>query len=229
MLLQAIVLLSVSLVSSLEISRWLNVHASDGELGEFGNDHSLPAEKPWFCHKLECPTYTVTGNGTNYEVRKYPAFKWTTTTTEGLDYKHASSQNFMRLFRYISGANDKKVKIPMTAPVLVSVQVTQGPFCANNFTMHFFIPFESQENPPTPTENTVGLVTLEEQEVYVRSYGGFSSIEKLQKNAQKLAVDLEKDGLGASYDATMLYSAGYDSPFHLLNRHNEVWFIKKKD
>ena len=82
-----------------------------------------------------------------------------------MDYDHAQRQNFMRLFRYISGANEQKVKVPMTVPVLNSVQVTQGPFCAANFTMHFFLPYANQANPPTPTEKTVGLVTFEEQEV----------------------------------------------------------------
>lgn len=31
------------------------------------------------------------------------------------------------------------------------------------------------------------------------------------------------DGAGLSYNAATFFSAGYDSPFRLLNRHNEVW------
>lgn len=38
----------------------------------------------------------------------------------------------------------------MTAPVINQITITQGPFCAANFTMNFFVPYESQQAPPTP-------------------------------------------------------------------------------
>jgi len=49
-----------------------------------------------------------------------------------------------RLFKYISGDNVGHVKIPMTAPVTVKVTAAQGPFCEDNFTVSFFVPFEHQ-------------------------------------------------------------------------------------
>ena len=31
--------------------------------------------------------------------------------------------------------------------------------------------------------------------------------------------------LGISFDESMYYTAGYDGPFRLWNRHNEVWLL----
>lgn len=46
-----------------------------------------------------------------------------------------------RLYAYIGGANEEEVKIPMTSPVRVEVEAAAGPFCKNNFTVSFFVPF----------------------------------------------------------------------------------------
>uniref|UniRef100_K1RSZ0 Uncharacterized protein n=1 Tax=Magallana gigas TaxID=29159 RepID=K1RSZ0_MAGGI len=45
------------------------------------------------------------GNCPEYELRQYSASIWMSTNTAGVDYSKASSTNFMRLFRYISGTN----------------------------------------------------------------------------------------------------------------------------
>jgi hypothetical protein len=33
------------------------------------------------------------------------------------------------------------------------------------------------------------------------------------------------DGEGRKYSSSHYYSAGYDSPFRLVGRHNEVWIM----
>ena len=134
---------------------------------------------------------------------------------------------FMRLFDYIEGENDKKQKIPMTAPVAVIIQPGQGPFCKNNFTINFFVPFEDQSDPAAPTNKDVFISTQKEFCAYVIVYGGHSNIDDVQKYSEQLGEDLVNDGLGDTFRKDIFFSAGYDSPFKIFNRHNEIWFIKK--
>ena len=134
---------------------------------------------------------------------------------------------FMRLFDYIEGENVKKAKIPMTAPVAVEIQPGQGPFCKNNFTINFFIPFEDQDNPIAPTNKDVYISTLPKLCAYVIAYGGYSNIDEIQKYSEELGEALVKDGLGDTFRKDVFFYAGYDSPFKPLNRHNEIWYIRK--
>ena len=134
---------------------------------------------------------------------------------------------FLRLFDYIQGANVKKMKIPMTAPVAVQIQPGQGPFCKNNFTINFFVPFEDQANPAAPTDENVYISSFPAFTAYVKVYGGFSNFTDVQKYSEELSEELVKDGLGHTFREDLFFTAGYDSPFKLLNRHNEIWFIRK--
>ncbi|XP_065926133.1 heme-binding protein 1-like [Magallana gigas] len=93
-----------------------------------------------------------------YEPRQYSASSWMSTNTAGVDYSKASSTNFMRLFRYISGTYDDNIK-------------------------------------------------------------------EWIKEAIKLGQAI---GDTSKYHTEFSYTAGYDSPFRFLNRHNEIWFIAKQ-
>merc|ERR1711872_1208575 len=84
--------------------------------------------EPSFCHGLECPHFTVKKTTKDYELRCYQAYKWMSTNVAGYTYDKAVGMGFMRLFKYIQGANNQSVEIPMTAPVLVQIQPAQGPF-----------------------------------------------------------------------------------------------------
>lgn len=181
------------------------------------------------CNGLECPKYTVINTTKSYEIRHYPSFKWATASSHGktLDYEEASRENFMKLFRYISGNNEPKEKVEMTAPVLDIIPVTQGPFCAPDFAMHFFVPYELQSNPPKPNNDSdhVSIVQLPEMIVYVASYGGYNSQDKIQQHGKELGEALQRDGL--HFDEGKILTAGYDSPFKPFFRHNEVMFLTK--
>jgi len=128
----------------------------------------------------------------------------------------------MRLFRYIKGANDRKQKIKMTVPVINKKQHKSS----SASEMSFFIPFAQQANAPKPTASDVYIQKLQSLCVYVRSFGGWMKFNE-QKNKKKLKNALNKDGLGNSYRKDYYYTAGYDSPWKFLDRHNEIWFIKK--
>lgn len=181
-------------------------------------------KRPAFCNKLDCPEFKVLEDKPGYQLREYEASRWVSTNSVGISYKTALDNDFMLLFDYISGKNKAGKKIAMTAPVLNRIIPGQGPACENNFTMSFFVA-PSERTPPEPTDSKVFLSQMRKMQVYVRSFPGFAREEKKWVDeAEKLAKALPSS---ASYIKEYYYTAGYNSPFQLLDRHNEIWFIAK--
>ena len=58
-----------------------------------------------------------------------------------------------------------------------------------------------------------------------RSFGGFSNQDKNIAHAKELGEALKKDK--KAFEDSYFYTAGYDAPFKLFKRHNEVWFLAK--
>jgi len=175
---------------------------------------------PSFCNDLSCPRFTVVETHDEYEVRQYAASRWVTTNMTGVDFDSAQYDLFMRLFNYISGDNIAKAKVNMTCPVIDRIIPGQGPACEDNFTMSFYLPEEA----PAPSSDLVYFTDMPSMLVYVRSFSGFSSMPKYLKAAVDLTAALPS---GTQYHTSFWYANGYDSPFKLMNRHNEVWFIGK--
>jgi hypothetical protein len=78
---------------------------------------------------------------------------------------------------------------------------------------------------PSPTNPDVFLSTTPGMDVYVISYSGFSNGDTAKAKAAELMAKLK--AAGEDYDASAWFTAGYDSPFTMGNRHNEVWIPKK--
>ncbi|XP_077998132.1 heme-binding protein 2-like [Glandiceps talaboti] len=179
--------------------------------------------EPSFCNGLDCPRFTVLSKTKVYEERSYEASKWTSTLVTGTDYRSSVSEGFMKLFQYISGNNEARIKVAMTAPVITKVEPGQGPACASNFTISFMVPFADQDNPPKPSDPTVFLSELPALKAYTRSFGGFASFNDFVTAAHEM--DSALNGT-SGYTTDYYYTAGYDSPYKLFDRHNEVWFIE---
>jgi hypothetical protein len=187
----------------------------------------VAAEAPWFCHELDCPTFTLLKNHTDMgiELRRYEPGVWASTNVQGVKYDKAVSTGFWRLFKYISGFNVEQQKVEMTAPVTVRVLPSQGPFCEDNFTISFFVPYAFQAKAPLPSDSTVFLECRGSMDVYAKSFGGWATGGAYLQEAADVTQKLESAGLSA--DTDHFYTAGYDSPFRLRNRHNEVWIPAK--
>uniref|UniRef100_A0A672YST9 Heme binding protein 2 n=1 Tax=Sphaeramia orbicularis TaxID=375764 RepID=A0A672YST9_9TELE len=180
-----------------------------------------------FSTGLQNPKFTAEEKqGQDYEVRTYHATKWVSTSLKGMDMDQAMNTGFRRLFKYISGTNQNNVKVEMTAPVTGFVEPGAGPACESQFTVSFYIPEEHQENPPQPSDPDVFIEQRKEFTAYVRTYGGFSNEQLKRDELQKLLESLKRDGV--EYVDQPYYVAGYDSPFKLMNRRNEVWILKKQ-
>lgn len=98
-----------------------------------------------FAH--ETAPFTVVRSDGNFELRDYPELSLVETPVTGRDGADAS---FMRLFRFIDGANAGDRRIPMTTPVLMG----GGPAGA---TMAFVMPSGTGDKIPAPAEASVGI------------------------------------------------------------------------
>ena len=178
---------------------------------------------PSFCHDLDCPAYTVLSKKGDYELRQYNATKWVgTTIANSDDWNAAADTGFDRLFQYISGANSANEKIPMASPVATKVVPIAGTG-KFNFTILFFTPFKYQTNTPTPTDPTCALVDLPVIKAYVVSFGGYAKTEEVLDKTTTLGKTLDREG--ASYVKDFSFEAGYDPPYRVIGRHNEVWLL----
>ena len=57
----------------------------------------------------------------------------------------------------------------------------------------------------------------------MKQFSGYASEEKLLAAAAKLGAALEADGI--EFQRDQFFFAGYDSPFRVFGRHNEVWYM----
>lgn len=184
----------------------------------------FPEKKPDFCNNLDCPEFTVVEKTKDYELREYVLTNWVTTSMTGVEYSTASRDMFFRLFNYIQGKNAKKEKIAMTAPVVIRLIPGPGPACESNFTMSFFMS-NKVKNPPQPTESTVFLNHAPVFRAYVKQFGGYvTKIEDWISKAQELIKAINDP---SKYVTETYFTAGYNSPFEIFHRHNEIWFIAK--
>lgn len=77
-----------------------------------------------------------------------------------------------------------------------------------------------QDEPPSPEDEAVFIESTAAFTAYVVSYSGWQSEDKFTKHAGELFEQLHQNGISVRED--MYYAAGYDSPFRLTDRHNEV-------
>lgn len=185
---------------------------------------------PKFCHDLECPKFeTESALNSDTELRSYTKASWVSTKVDGPSLDLAMSIGFMRLFKYIQGNNADNATMDMTAPVRLVVDQEQlyTPSDSNSFTVSFFLSnnFSSKNPAPAPSCKHVFLESEPATDYFVKTYGGWSTELSVRQKSTELMQEL--DDLGMAYDNTTVLFAGYDSPFRLLWRHNEVW-VKAK-
>ena len=181
---------------------------------------------PWFYHGLDGPKFTnKTIDG--IETRYYGPAYWASTQISGNDITSATSTGFNRLFDYISGSNSKNVKIDMTTPVLTKVEPGSGPNCNSTFTVSFFVPYFYQlYGPPAPTNADVFLEAIGPLNVAVSEVPGFAEQKEIIAKAAELEEEVSDSddlALDQSVQEGTWYSASYDPPFILTDRHNEVF------
>eukprot|EP01013_Petalomonas_cantuscygni_P003046 TRINITY_DN13195_c0_g1_i1.p1 TRINITY_DN13195_c0_g1~~TRINITY_DN13195_c0_g1_i1.p1 ORF type:complete len:203 (+),score=29.44 TRINITY_DN13195_c0_g1_i1:194-802(+) len=182
------------------------------------------ASRPSFCHGLGCPEFDVLNKTDDYELRSYGKTSWVGVTFEGASedfFNRAVGKGFQKCFSYISGKNEAQKKIEMTAPVWVKIVPGAGPNCNSTFTVAFFAD-PTVGAPPKPTDPDLSFIDLPPHRAFVTSFGGYATTwDKVQPHAASLAAALQRDG--HPFEQSHIGFAGYDSPFRVFSRHNEVW------
>jgi hypothetical protein len=191
------------------------------------NEHRSDIQRetpPWFCHDKDCPAYTCKNDSNVWETRVYSANQtFLVYKTTGRSLEWAQLKGVEKIYKYIEGANDQQVNLPMTTPVTVSVK----PGMANNvYMVSYFLPYKYQKQAPNPNDEDLCLLTVpHEVVVAVRSFGGYATTNTVLDNLEELKELL--DQAGAKYSPHYWATAVYDRPQKLLNRHNEVMIFLK--
>jgi len=143
----------------------------------------------------------------------------------GTDLTDAMNEGFNRLFDYISGANSESIAIEMTTPVLTYVEPGAGPNCNTTFTISFFTPtiYQTDTGPPLPNSNLIYIENIDIGNVGVREFAGFSNEKVIISQAAILENQIINSNEIDTDTSDNWFYAGYDPPFRLTNRHNEVW------
>jgi len=156
----------------------------------------------------ETAEYKVLESDGKFEVREYPDLMLVSTSTK-LE-SQGRDGSFMKLFRYISGANENKQKISMTTPVFM------GNDSESTVQMGFVMPKDVAEaGVPKPTGEQVDLRKRPGGRFAVVRFAGQLN-EKSSKDAEsKLRDWMKSKGLNAedSNEGISVETAGYDPPF----------------
>jgi hypothetical protein len=180
-------------------------------------------EPPYYVNKTIAP---------DIEYRIYSPQNWSCIeeflTPRKRDEK--TPEMFMALFSYIQGKNKQSRRIPMTVPVSTLVDHRNGDL--NLYQMCFFLPKDFQENPPTPTNQKLKIVSRPELRVYSRKFGGYNSDEVTKEQTKILTDALAAAGIKYFEQdqgpRAIHYINGYDAPTKFWNRRNEIWLLEAK-
>ena len=160
----------------------------------------------------ETPKYELIEKYDQFEVRKYPKMILATTVMGQGKYSRKSGDGFRTVASYIFGGNDQNKQISMTAPVMASMEDTMR--------MSFIMPSKYVlDELPFPNNENVEIQIRPERLMAIISFGGFANDYDIKFYTKKLKEQLVKEGFLAN---GKVYFQGYDPPFQLFNRTNEV-------
>jgi len=157
----------------------------------------------------ESAEYKVVESDGKFEVRLYPELMLVATTTK-LDAQGRDG-SFMKLFRYISGANESEKKISMTTPVFMENDKEDSAV-----RMGFVMPKDiAVEGVPAPTGEGVDVRKRAGGRFAVLRFSGQLTTKSAKESEAKLRTWMATKGLVAddSFESSGVETAGYDPPF----------------
>jgi effector-binding domain-containing protein len=156
--------------------------------------------------------YNTLSKKEGYDIRLYPTLVVATTKLKSRSFSKNSSNGFKNIASYIFGGNSSDEQIPMTSPVQMDLGKERK--------MSFFMPENYKiEDLPEPDNKNVTLSEQEAKTVAVITFSGWANDEIIEQKYLELKTKLLKDGI--LFQDTYS-SLGYNPPYQLINRKNEV-------
>jgi hypothetical protein len=176
---------------------------------------------------IEEAAYAVVEKEGDFELRQYEPFIVAETIVEG-GFGDVGNVGFRRLYDYISGNNQKKESISMTAPVTqearseklsMTAPVTQEK-AGKKWRITFVMPSQyTMETLPEPLDFNVRLKKESERIVAALRYSGTWSQKRYREKEARLFEWIEKRGFKAVSEPIF---ARYNSPFM-------PWFLRRNE
>ena len=161
---------------------------------------------------IESYPYKVIKKYDKFEVRAYEASLFTSVKLSSNTYKESSGKGFSILAGYIFGGNDKKEKIAMTSPVAMSLE--------DSMTVMFMVPRENKrESLPIPNDPNIEFREEPAKTAAAITFGGWADDDKIESYKKELMAALDAEGIKYT---KRFYFLGYNPPYELVNRKNEV-------
>ena len=161
---------------------------------------------------IETYPYTVQKEYDGFEVRAYEASLFSTVKLASNTYEESSSKGFSVLAGYIFGGNDKNQSIAMTSPVSMSLE--------DSMTMMFMVPKDiKKEDLPKPNQSGIEFKEIPAKTMAAVTFGGWANDEKIASYKSQLIKELDSSGIAYT---NQFYFFGYNAPYEMMNRKNEV-------
>ncbi|XP_078687234.1 uncharacterized protein LOC144919619 [Branchiostoma floridae x Branchiostoma belcheri] len=193
----------------------------------------LPASSvhdvPPACQGRECPVYKTVNTYRGFVERAIKKAKWACVDTSSCNYESASLKTFYRLLDYTNGQNSAGVKMETTTPILTWNKLDNlemGDSCSKEYRTCVILPEMHQGTPPTPSNDEVYVYNSRGPHVYVMSFGGYATNDKIEQVAREFRSRL--DTAGVQYKREYFKVVVYDGP-QKADRYNEMWFVKPHD
>jgi hypothetical protein len=162
---------------------------------------------------VEQAKYEVTRKINNIEIRRYSRLIVARVDGYGDD-------GFNILFNFITGSNQQKSNIAMTAPVVSERIAMTAPVLSESSSLAFIMPKEyTLETTPEPLDNRVQIVEVPERTVAALRFSGRWSDSIFKEKTKQLLKELESAGLKTVGHA---FSMRYNGPF-------TPWFLRSNE
>jgi len=170
--------------------------------------------------KIETPKYKILRKISDVEIREYPAMTLAQTKLRSNRYDGNEDNGFRTVAGYIFGGNFKQQKIAMTAPVIMRLSDSGS-------SMSFVMPSQYEKDElPEPNSDQVKIVSQSPVLLAVLQFKGFASEQKIIQYRDQLLGILITNCINVKSD---LFYMGYNAPWDVVNRRNEVAFEVEKD